>query len=70
MNRFRMKQDVLQIVIPVIIVSLILQGDLMAKRAAQLTVEKIGQEVIKGKLPLSRPGRLLGRRCLLLSPGF
>jgi len=45
-----MKQSVLQVVIPLIVVLLILPGDLMARRTTQLTVEKTDQEIIEGLL--------------------
>ena len=50
MKKFGNKQDIWQIVIPLIIVSLILQGDLMAGKAVNLTVEKSDHKIIKGKL--------------------
>ena len=50
MSKFRMKQSVLQVVIPLIVVLLILPGDVMAKRAAQLIIKKTDQKVIKGVL--------------------
>jgi hypothetical protein len=50
MNKFRMKQNVLQVVIPLIMVLLILPGDVMAKRAAQLSIEKTDSEIIEGQL--------------------
>ena len=50
MNKFRKKQSVMRVVIAIIVVLFILPGDLMAKKVAQLSIEKIDQKTIEGKL--------------------